>query len=1271
MRRGSGRDSAAAALLLVAACSGAIGKGEKKPSGEACRGLPPLELAVAPGRVRTGMGAVLAARGGSGHYVFGVEAGGSGGEVRGDRFVAGMTPGVDKVYVEDAVCGGGRATAGLEVIGPFKVSPTRGVIRPGTAFTIVAEGTVGAPVFVLAQSASGGSLGRDGKYAAGPREGLDLVHARDGETGDEVLVQLRVSSAARFRADPERLAVPAGAPAPLATADGTDAVDWKKLAGPGAVVPREGLPAVFVAEANASGTTELEARDRFTGEVARLKVRVLDELKRPTTAHGRSTDTAAMVTGDFDGDRVPDLAVGIPESDVGRPQGGVVLVWRGSAEGLGPKPTWTIAGSTDTAQLGAALAAGDLDGDGRDDLAVAAPGADVTVGDSGGVELYRFRGDGPELMRPPLTGVGRGSFGASLAVADVDGDGMKDVIVGAPGADVAPTASLSRRGVVDIFAVKKAVPIPDLGTLRLSGWDLAADGTVAPRSAVGLGRALVVADLDGDDRPDVAALGALQALALPPATAGAMPRPQPAVQIHFSRGGARPYEELPDAFVLPADPADTNEGTYRLAALPRRGGRPPLLAVLADLADAPGASNAGAVLLFDVSKRKPPGPATRRPAVVERTDAFARIAGDAAGVAAGRSFALFDVDDDKEPELLLGAPLALAPGAAAGTPPAGKILVFGLGGLAAGAEVAPRGQRFGRPGDALGAGLAPWALPRGAALVAFASRASTDQGRFTGRLDALAAEKAPMEAWKPVSASVPAAAAGEAYGTAVAAAVAGGRALAAVGAPQVPGVRGALDGTEPGLGRAAVFDLAAPGAPKLAVDGALAPLHRGGRGVGTDVAFTDFNGDGRPDLVVGAPGLQVPGQAQRATEIEPHYAREAPGCLAASTQSTGGVLVHLGLADGGFAPAYRLWAPIAIAGCAPATDARCRRSGLGRAVAGGFDWNGDGRQDVAALRSGGFDVFLGRPPDDPGLDKLTMVCDPAFTLPSQAPASVSALAPLGDLDGDPCHELGLRVSTDGSRGGVLVLFGHDGEGKCRGGAAAGAGAGAGAPVGLRILADGDVGLSAVGLGLALARLGRFTADGRDVVAVSATRYPVEGAAQPAILLYEAAALAAAARAPAATPPPAPATQDAGAAGSPDPVLRIVTEPAWGGALAPRVLVTRDRPGAFGQSLAGGVDVTGDGRPDLIVGAPGASVASEGSGAVFVYAGGVAAGTDRPHALAAALTILGDARERGQLGADIAVTGATDGAGAVLVVGAPASYRTGTRNGTAFALPLRF
>ena len=55
--------------------------------------------------------------------------------------------------------------------------------------------------------------------------------------------------------------------------------------------------------------------------------------------------------------------------------------------------------------------------------AVARTGADVTVADSGAVLLYKFGAEGPLLLRPPLTGLGRGNFGASLAIADVDGDG--------------------------------------------------------------------------------------------------------------------------------------------------------------------------------------------------------------------------------------------------------------------------------------------------------------------------------------------------------------------------------------------------------------------------------------------------------------------------------------------------------------------------------------------------------------------------------------------------------------------------------------------------------------------------------------------------------------------------------------------------------------------------------------------------------------------------------------------------------------------------------
>src|SRR5207247_2317889 len=82
-------------------------------------------------------------------------------------------------------------------------------------------------------------------------------------------------------------------------------------------------------------------------------------------------------------------------------------------------------------------------------------------------------------------------------------------------------------------------------------------------------------------------------------------------------------------------------------------------------------------------------------------------------------------------------------------------------------------------------------------------------------------------------------------------------------------------------------------------------------------------------------------------------------------------------ADGVARPTYRIWAPLDMPGCTPAGTAPCRRSSLGREIVGGFDFNGDGREDLAAGRSAGLDLFLGRPPDDATSAKLTMVCDPS------------------------------------------------------------------------------------------------------------------------------------------------------------------------------------------------------------------------------------------------------------------------------------------------------
>jgi len=181
------------------------------------------------------------------------------------------------------------------------------------------------------------------------------------------------------------------------------------------------------------------------------------------------------------------------------------------------------------------LAAGDLDGDGRADLAVSEPGADVTVADSGAVLLFKFGASGPEPLRAPLTGLGRGNFGASLAIADVDGDGDADLVIGSPGADLAATSSIKERGVVDVFLQTPGGPLPDFGSLRVGGVDLAADGTPKASSGLRFGRAVAIADFNGDGHADLASLGAVNNSLL---GGTALAKNQIAVAVYLGRAAA-------------------------------------------------------------------------------------------------------------------------------------------------------------------------------------------------------------------------------------------------------------------------------------------------------------------------------------------------------------------------------------------------------------------------------------------------------------------------------------------------------------------------------------------------------------------------------------------------------------------------------------------------------------------------------------------------------------------------------------------------------------
>jgi len=232
-------------------------------------------------------------------------------------------------------------------------------------------------------------------------------------------------------------------------------------------------------------------------------------LQGESWAQGLGTNEAgdlfagAVAVGDFDGDGWGDVAVGAtgeaPGSD---PRSGVVFVFRGTPGGIQPWQVLDQAGLGSNEaddQFGTALAAGDFNGDGLDDLAVGAPGEAPGADPSGAGFVFVFRGTrGGLVAAQGLDQAGLGTneqndlFGRALAAGDFNGDGRDDLAVGAPGE--APGAD-PRSGVVFVFrgtagnlVAQQLLDQAGLGSNELD--DL-------------FGRALAAGDLDGDGRADL------------------------------------------------------------------------------------------------------------------------------------------------------------------------------------------------------------------------------------------------------------------------------------------------------------------------------------------------------------------------------------------------------------------------------------------------------------------------------------------------------------------------------------------------------------------------------------------------------------------------------------------------------------------------------------------------------------------------------------------------------------------------------------------------
>ena len=214
----------------------------------------------------------------------------------------------------------------------------------------------------------------------------------------------------------------------------------------------------------------------------------------PTPADNQLFGSAVDYAGDVNGDGYSDIIVGtFAYTQDGIPSRGAAWIFHGGLFGLQAVPAKTLVGTLEPGRFAQAVAtAGDVNGDGFDDVIIGAPQAASGFPHGGRVTVHFGSASGIGNTFALLNGTANDALcGSAVSTAgDVNGDGYADVVFGSPGGvDFIGRADIAFGGPAGIAS---RTPLPSPVNEAQEQWGR----VVAP-----------LGDTDGDGNPEFAIAG--------------------------------------------------------------------------------------------------------------------------------------------------------------------------------------------------------------------------------------------------------------------------------------------------------------------------------------------------------------------------------------------------------------------------------------------------------------------------------------------------------------------------------------------------------------------------------------------------------------------------------------------------------------------------------------------------------------------------------------------------------------------------------------------